>query len=234
MSKKKIVTACLVVALLATGLIGGSLAYFTDTHSQANTFTAGKVGIALDEAVVEKNDDGNLVSTGKRTDENQTYELYPGMTVAKDPTITVDEGSNDAYVGAKVTVTGDIYDLIGVPGYDNIDITKLASGGLMEATATQVTGWNGLPMVYETADCVIYQDANKEGKTWTLYVFVKEAQAAGEEIVLFDTLTIPAGWDNAEMAKINGMEINVEAYATQTNGMADCYDAMTKAFGWTF
>lgn len=235
--KKKIFAIVLCVAMLAIAVIGGTMAYFTDTDAQTNTFTAGKVDISLDEAIVEKNAAGNLVATGKRTDETQTlqnYHLFPAMSITKDPTITVAADSEDAYIAAVVTITGDIYDLIGVPGYDNIDITKLASGGLMAKASTQVQGWNGLSMVYETEDCVIYQDADKANNTWTLYIFMKAAQAANAKVVLFDTLTIPARWDNAEMAKINGMNIVVNAYATQTNGFADCYTAITTAFESAF
>ncbi|MCI6965847.1 CalY family protein [bacterium] len=45
--KKKILTICLIVALAATAIIGGTLAYFTDTDAKTNTFTAGGVKIAL-------------------------------------------------------------------------------------------------------------------------------------------------------------------------------------------
>ena len=37
--KKKILTAALAVCMLATLVIGASLAYFTDTDSKTNTFT---------------------------------------------------------------------------------------------------------------------------------------------------------------------------------------------------
>lgn len=45
--KKKIIALCLIVALAATAVIGGTLAYFTDTDEATNTFTAGGVKIAL-------------------------------------------------------------------------------------------------------------------------------------------------------------------------------------------
>lgn len=45
--KKKVLSLCLVVALVATAVIGGTLAYFTDTDSAANTFTVGGVKIDL-------------------------------------------------------------------------------------------------------------------------------------------------------------------------------------------
>lgn len=233
--KKRILTVALVVALLAT-CFAGTFAYLTDTHAQKNTFTTGNVLITLDEAVVEKDTKGNLVAVASKERivdgaKDQSYHLYPAMTVTKDPTIRVDAESEDAWVAAKVIITGaDLKTLIGVPGYDNIDITKLASGGLITA-GTQKTNWNGLSMVYETSECVIYQDASKASdNTWTLYIFVKDFQEKNDVITLFTTLTIPADWDNKEMAMINGMNIDVEAYAVQTNGFDDCFTAMTTAF----
>ena len=47
---------------------------------------------------------------------------------------------------------------------------------------------------------------------------------------IFNTITIPAEWDNAEMAKIVDLKINVKAYAVQTQTFDDCFDAMTTAF----
>ena len=235
--KKKIFALVLCVAMLAIAIVGGTMAYFTDTDSVTNTFTAGKVGISLTEALVAKDANGDLIATGLRTDNtlnNQEYHLFPAMSVAKDPTITVDNDSEDAYIAAIVTITGDIYDLIPIAGTDMIDINQIVSGGLVEKPSTHVADWNGLPLVFETDDCVIYQAADKANNTWTLYIFVKAAQAAGSEVVLFDTLTIPETWDNAEMAKVNGMNITVTAYATQTNGFADCYDAITTAFDSAF
>lgn len=48
--KKKIVSLCLVVALAATAVIGGTLAYFTDTKEATNTITTGDVSIQLYES----------------------------------------------------------------------------------------------------------------------------------------------------------------------------------------
>lgn len=238
--KKKILAIVLCVAMLAIAIVGGTMAYFTDTQEQVNTFTAGKVDIILYEHIAEKDEDptnesfGDYIATDKLTQKDQSYHLFPAMTVAKDPTIRVEKGSEDAYVAAIATVTGDIHSLIGVEGYDNIDITKLVSGGLVSQASTQVTDWNGLSMVYETTDCVIYQDADKANNTWTMYIFMKEPMVAESTMTLFDTMTIPEKWDNAEMAKINGMNIAVKAYATQTNGFVDCYTAMTTAFATDF
>ena len=53
--KKKILVLCLVVALAVTAVVGGTLAYFTDTDEATNTFTAGGVDIAL----IEQERDGH-------------------------------------------------------------------------------------------------------------------------------------------------------------------------------
>lgn len=58
--KKKIIALCLIVALAATAVIGGTLAYFTDTDSAVNTFTVGNVKIDLIESTLHRsNASGN-------------------------------------------------------------------------------------------------------------------------------------------------------------------------------
>lgn len=52
--KKKVLTLCLVTALAATAVIGGTMAYFTDTDNADNTFTAGGVTIDLIEQQVNE------------------------------------------------------------------------------------------------------------------------------------------------------------------------------------
>jgi predicted ribosomally synthesized peptide with SipW-like signal peptide len=61
-SKKSIISVCLVVALLCLGVVGASLAYFTDTDSETNTFTIGNVSIDLIESQLHR------VNAGVETD----------------------------------------------------------------------------------------------------------------------------------------------------------------------
>lgn len=232
--KKKITVVALVICLLAIAIVGGTMAYFTDSEVATNTFTAGSLGLTLDEAVVVKDKDGNLVATGERTKGGQKYHLYPAQTVAKDPTITLDKGSEDAYVGAIVTITGDLYGLIGIKDYDTINIHALASGGLMADQEGAAYGdYNDL-FVFQNKRYAIHQVADKTKNTWTLYIFVKDIQHAGDKTVLFEKLNIPKEYDNEQMKKLNGMSINVAAYAAQANGFDDCYKAMTTAFPGAF
>lgn len=107
--KKKIVALCLVVALAATAIIGGTLAYFTDTDEATNTFTAGGVTIDLIEQQV--NEAGTALE-----DFEQNQVLMPivgsaqgekdefGQPVAEnyiDKIVTIENtGKSDAYVRA--------------------------------------------------------------------------------------------------------------------------------------
>lgn len=77
--KKKILSLCVVGALALTA-VGGTLAYFTDTDAETNTFTVGKIDITLNE---EFDNPSNLV---------------PGVDINKDVTITLEAGSEDSYV----------------------------------------------------------------------------------------------------------------------------------------
>ncbi len=47
--KKRIISLCMVVCLLAVAIVGGTMAYFTDTDTDTNVMTAGKVTIRQDE-----------------------------------------------------------------------------------------------------------------------------------------------------------------------------------------
>lgn len=92
--KKKIVSVCLVVCLLATAIIGTTLAYFTDDATVTNTFTVGKVTITMDETDV----DLYGVKDGETRVTANDYKLIPGREYIKDPIIHVDSGSEDCYL----------------------------------------------------------------------------------------------------------------------------------------
>lgn len=57
--KKKILALCLVLALSATAIIGGTLAYFTDKDEAVNTFTVGNVKIQLIESTYHREGNDN-------------------------------------------------------------------------------------------------------------------------------------------------------------------------------
>ena len=87
MNKKKTIAVAIVLALIL--LIGGMLAFFTDTHEVTNKFTLGNgVDIEVTETFNEEN----------------AKDLLPGAVVAKAPSIENKSSTTDAYVFVKVTV----------------------------------------------------------------------------------------------------------------------------------
>ena len=93
MNKKKLLTMVLALVLIGAVGIGATLAYFTDKEEATNVVTMGHVDIELTEEAWTYGEEG---ITG----------VMPGQVIAKDPTITVAQGSLDAYVRVKLTVTG--------------------------------------------------------------------------------------------------------------------------------
>ena len=83
MKKKITLISLAVVALLLVGLLG-SLAFLTDEKDVTNTFTVGNVKIDLEEPTYPVDD--------------EPLKLLPGTEIDKDPTVTLKEGSEDAYI----------------------------------------------------------------------------------------------------------------------------------------
>ena len=104
--KKKILALSLCVAMLAIAIVGGTLAYFTDTTDEVeNTFTMGKVKIDLDETKVTVDAEGSMtVGTDKvKTNDYSIASIVPGRVFSKDPTIHVEAGSEEAYIFLDMT-----------------------------------------------------------------------------------------------------------------------------------
>ena len=138
MSKKKIISLCLVVCLLATA-IGGTLAYFTDTDSAKNTFTVGNVNIKLTE-------------NGEETTGLDFKNVMPGTEITKKAVVT-NNSSEDAYVRVVVRATNqeELYALL--DKYDEADIFKgwdfeFDKVGGMRYTSTRKPGSaNGVELI---------------------------------------------------------------------------------------
>ena len=112
--KKKLTAIFLCVALVAIAVVGASLAYFTDTDNETNTFTVGNVKIDLIEKQRKVDEEGNKTTTLE--DFAQNKKLYPivgsaqgekdelGMPTAKnyvDKMVTIQNtGSEKAYIRA--------------------------------------------------------------------------------------------------------------------------------------
>ncbi len=232
--KKKIITLCLVIALAATAIIGGTLAYFTDTDNADNVFTTGKVDISLQENFDADN-----------------AKLLPGKenAVQKEVKITLDKNSEDAYVWYEWLIPAALDSTDGSTGTNNIihvnsygytwDTYRENSAywpeGQEEALPLEKT-WDhtsiGDPEGFigtETIDGVVYN------KYVALYHGVLKA---GEETtVAMSQVYMDKAVDTNEEGKYtidgevidydfsNDIHIIVRAYGIQAEGFADVYAA---------
>ena len=100
MKKKTILVAAIAVMLVAALVVGGTLAYFTDTKTETNTFTAGNVKIDLNEQQKVENglvpfDQNKKLVPGKSND---------GNAVSKIVTVTNTSKDNDAWVWVELKI----------------------------------------------------------------------------------------------------------------------------------
>lgn len=217
--KKKAFLTIMSMILVAVVSVMGTLAWLTDTDTAVNTFTIGQVDILLDEADVDENgklildDEGNLV---ERVKENE-YHLIPGQTYIKDPTVTVQAGSESSYIRMILTV----HNASAVQ--DILDKYNLGDFSVL------IGGWDAETWLYE---------GFTEGTVANTISFefrYKETVGAGADPVeldaLFDTLIVPGQTSNAELKALydGGFKMEVEGHAIQEAGFAD-EDAAWTAF----
>lgn len=108
MKNKKMVTIMTACGLLAATSVGASLAYLTDnTGELENKFTfADGIDMVLDEDKVDaethKVVEEDAIVAGNTPTGNTYNNILPGEVLPKDPTVTINAGSPDAYVFVSV------------------------------------------------------------------------------------------------------------------------------------
>ena len=213
MTKKRFVAILLCVTLVALAAIGATFAYLTDTKTVNNTFTMGNVAIKLDETNV--ND-----PTGDRVTSN-AYSVYPGAVVTKDP-IVHNTGKNAAYIRATVNVSNwmnlcaayypDFKYTFGQEGYKaalNLLVGELGEGW----SVVGVTAGDTFTIGQFDAKFILKYDG--------------KLAAVADTTAMFQTVTIPAGIDNANTESFSG--VKVVAQAIQADGF-DTWEAAFAAY----
>lgn len=236
--KKKILVLCLVVALAVTAVVGGSLAYFTDTDNETNTFTTGKVDITLNETFTQES------------------KLLPGKDIAKIVNVTNNE--EDAYVRLHIAFPADtIYygENDGVQEYNNLVHFNQKYASLVAGewnwtpTAAGVggehPGYPGNGTNYNTYTTTIggveYRvfvvtymtklakgDMTKTDAMFNVYLDKYADTTDGE------TYTAPANVDYrtaAMSSNLNNYQILIVAEGCQAEGFNDPYTALNTSFG---
>lgn len=99
-TKTKALVLALCAVLLVVTTVFVTMAFLTSEDSVQNTFTVGEVTITLDEADV-KTDGTYETNQNARVDANE-YKLIPGHTYIKDPTVHVDDDSEECWLFVKV------------------------------------------------------------------------------------------------------------------------------------
>lgn len=211
--KKKLTLVVTCIVLVAAMVIGGTLAYFTDTKTANNTFTMGNVKIALDETNV-KDPEGDRVTSNE-------YDVYPGQTVTKDP-IVHNTGKNGAYIRATVNV----YNWMNLVAAYYPDFKETFPNDGYKAALNLLVGelgdgWSVVGVVAGDTFTIGQFDA----KFVLKYDGVLDAGA--DTTAMFQTVTIPAGIDNANASSFQS--VKVVAQAIQADGF-DTWEAAFAAY----
>lgn len=205
MKKKKTVIAA--VILLLVFVVGGAIAYFTDTDTRTNTFTIGSVDITLTEdgwdALADAND--NDIP-------DAAEDMMPGESVTKDPLINNVSTKNPAYVFAKVEVPCTTVESPATP----VEIfTYTVNAGWTELSTAAVACTSG-----GTATHVYYYGSNG-----TLTALAKAADASTptsttnpvfSSITLRSTLTGNEGLTGNKNVVVTGYGIQTEGLQSTT------------------
>ena len=209
MTKKRFVAILLCVTLVALAAIGATFAYLTDTKTVDNTFTMGNVAIKLDETNVNDPEGARVTSNA--------YNVYPGAVVTKDP-IVHNTGKNAAYIRATVNVSNwmnlcaayypDFKETFPNEGYKAA--LKLLVGELGE-------GWSVVGVEAGDTFTIGQFDAK------FILKYDGKLAADADTTAMFQTVTIPAGIDNANTDSFK--EVKVVAQAIQADGFETWEDA---------
>lgn len=199
---KKTIAIVALVVLVAVASVLGTLAYLTDTKKVDNTFTMGDVHIKLDETNVNDPE-------GDRVTEND-YEVYPGAIVTKDP-IVHNVGANGAYIRATVNVSNWM-NLVGAyyPEFKETFPNEGYRAALNLLVGELGEGWS----VVDVEAGNVFTIGQFDAKFILKYDGV--LASGTDTTAMFQTVTIPAGIDNANAASFNS--VKVEAQAIQANG----------------
>ena len=202
MKKNKTFLAAIVLLLLF--VVGGAVAYFTDTDTKTNTFTIGNVDIDILEAGWDA-----LTDTDNDEIPDDAEDMMPGESVTKDPVIRNLSTKNPAYVFAKVEVP---CTTIVAPATTSEELfTYTINAGWTELSTEAVACTSG-----GTATHVYYYGSN--GTLTTLAKAADSSTPTATTNPIFSTITLRSTLKGNEGLTGN-KEVVVTGYGIQTEGL---------------
>ncbi len=211
---KKIILHVVAMILTAALSTTATIAYLkSQTDVVQNTFTVGKVKISLDEAKVNEygqpvDENGNVVELkdAPRVIEND-YKLVPGRTYVKDPTIYVEEGSEECIVFVLLHIPKSLSSVI---DYNN-DLSN------------QIIG-NGWSVDFGEVSVPSELENHSEYRVFSCQKTFK----ANDKIQFFSSITIDESATYSQLKGADLSEITITAFAFQNEGT----DNMTYGEVW--
>lgn len=216
MSKKKSIAVAIVLLLVL--LIGGMLAYFTDTDTATNVFVLGDdIDISLTES-----SPWNKSASGNTWNSVDANGIHPGAVVSKDPTIVNESLTTPAYVFAEVIVP--TYST----GSGSAPLFKLNSGTTSSPAAlgTSVgdagnTGWTLIKVTNDTTNGVIkYVYAYGTSSEMTPLAKSTSATEKTKTSPVFTCVTLEPSLTADQKATATNQNIVVNAYGIQTDSLS--------------
>lgn len=248
--KKKITALFLCVALAAIAIVGASLAYFTDTDNETNTFAVGNVKIDLIEQ--ERGENGLQPFTqGKKLSpivgsaQGEKDEL--GMPTAKnyvDKMVTVrNTGSEKAYIRAYFAIPAALDD-----GYEtfNAGMNVLHFNFGNKVVDGNITSTEGVEWIWTHGNKWNYFETTMDGVNYNVYFADYYQPVAANEtteqlicgvyldknVDMKDGKYIDTRYPNADLSILEGtVKYPVFAVAVQADGFDTAAAAMDAAFG---
>ena len=249
MKKKTILVAAIAVMLVAALVVGGTLAYFTDTKSAKNTFTVGNVKIELLESSLHRENagiangatsDSELWSDVEKLGSNNTSPYKAGDTFYTDDQIKANAreykcdnvmlNPGESYHKMPYVVnTGKNAAYIRI----RVMIPAALDTAILNSSMYTTTALNNkeFTMAYDSTGTV-----ERDGVMYNVYTFTRiDPLAAGEMTYwnVWGTIHMDTTATNEQIAQLlpNGtFNVLVEADAIQADGFANATDAFA-AFG---
>lgn len=109
MKKKTILVAAIAVMLVAALVVGGTLAYFTDTKDAKNTFTVGNVSIELLESSLHRENAGYANGTTVDNVSPKNVELWSDVDKLGTGTISKYQAGDTFYTDAQIEANAKDY-----------------------------------------------------------------------------------------------------------------------------